>query len=291
MAHQVNVVWVVVSQRVSSQCRSVVPPESVGLASPRQVRQTHGPAGIRVRDPNERDCARQEQRSGQGKSRCKANPRAAAPGRTDSLFPSIRETCENYRGKEIEGERSCTKAEYLRMSNRCLARRGRLHTFESIDPARTGMLVVDMQNAFVAEGAAAEIPTAREVVPNINRVNAALRRAGGLVVWIVSTYGPNEEDRWPIMYDHVFGEEQGKSFRAALTAGSRATRSTRRWNRIPPTSRSARTASVPSSAAAAGSSSCCATAASTRYSSPVRSPACAANRRRGRRRCATSRPS
>ena len=104
--------------------------------------------------------------------------------------------------------------------NRCLARRGRLHTFESIDPARTGMLVVDMQNAFVAEGAAAEIPTAREVVPNINRINAALRRAGGLVVWIVSTYGPNEEDRWPIMYDHVFGEEQGKSFRAALTAGS-----------------------------------------------------------------------
>ena len=103
--------------------------------------------------------------------------------------------------------------------NRCLARRGRLHTFETVDPARTAMLVVDMQNAFVAEGAAAEIPTAREVVPNINRINAALRRAGGLVVWIVSTYGPEEEDRWPIMYDHVFGEEQGKAFRAALTAG------------------------------------------------------------------------
>ena len=104
--------------------------------------------------------------------------------------------------------------------NRCLARRGRLHTFESIDAAHTAMLVVDMQNAFVAEGAAAEIPTAREVVPNINRVNAALRQAGGLVVWIVSTYGPKEEDRWPIMYDHIFGEEQGKAFRAALSEGA-----------------------------------------------------------------------
>lgn len=104
--------------------------------------------------------------------------------------------------------------------NRCMARRGRLHTFESVDPARTAMLVVDMQNAFVAEGATAEIPSARGVVPNINRINAALRRAGGLVVWIVSTYGPNEEDRWPIMYDHVFGEEQGTAFRASLSAGA-----------------------------------------------------------------------
>ena len=104
--------------------------------------------------------------------------------------------------------------------NRCMARRGRVHTFESIEPAQTAMLVVDMQNAFVAEGAAAEIPTAREVVPNINRINAALRAAGGLVVWIDSTYGPSEDDRWPIMYNHVFGEEQGKSFRASLTEGA-----------------------------------------------------------------------
>jgi len=103
---------------------------------------------------------------------------------------------------------------------RCLARRGRIHTFESIDPARTAMLVVDMQNAFVAAGATAEISTARAVVPNINRIGNALRNAGGLVVWIVSTYGPKEADRWPIMYDHVFGKEQGKSFRAALTEGA-----------------------------------------------------------------------
>ena len=104
--------------------------------------------------------------------------------------------------------------------NRCMARRGRLHTFESIDPAHTAMLVVDMQNAFVAEGATAQIPSARGVVPNINRINAALRQAGGLVVWIVSTYGPDEENRWPIMYDHVFGEEQGKAFRASLSTGA-----------------------------------------------------------------------
>ena len=154
--------------------------------------------------------------------------------------------------------------------NRCLARRGRVHTFETVDPARTAMLVVDMQNAFVAEGAAAEIPVAREVVPNINRINAALRQAGGLVVWIVSTYGPDEEDRWPIMYDHVFGEEQGKAFRAALTAGDPGHEVYAPLEQAPATSPSARTGSAPSSAAAAGSRRCCGTGASTPSSSRAR---------------------
>ena len=104
--------------------------------------------------------------------------------------------------------------------DRCRARRGRVHTFETIDPARTAMLVVDMQEAFVAAGAVAEIPMAREIVPTINRVNQALRQAGGLVVWIVSTYGPKAEDRWPIMYDHIFDAATGERFRAALSEGA-----------------------------------------------------------------------
>ena len=104
--------------------------------------------------------------------------------------------------------------------DRCVARRGRVHTFEAIDPARTAMVVVDMQEAFVAEGAVAEIPMARRIVPNINRINTVLRQAGGLVVWVVSTYGPKPEDRWPIMYDHIFDEATGQRFRAALSEGA-----------------------------------------------------------------------
>jgi len=103
--------------------------------------------------------------------------------------------------------------------DRCMARRGRIHTFEAIDPRRTASVVVDMQEGFVAEGAVAEIPMARAIVPNINRLNEAVRRAGGLVVWIVSTYGPDAADRWPIMFDHIFSPENGRRFRAALSAG------------------------------------------------------------------------
>jgi ureidoacrylate peracid hydrolase len=44
-----------------------------------------------------------------------------------------------------------------------------------------------MQNYFVAEGFAAEVPAARDIVPNINRMAKALRAAGGTVVWIQTT--------------------------------------------------------------------------------------------------------
>ena len=63
-------------------------------------------------------------------------------------------------------------------------RRGRLHVFADFDPATAALVVVDMQNAFVAPGGLAEVPAARDIVPNINRIAGSIRRAGGAVVWI-----------------------------------------------------------------------------------------------------------
>jgi len=66
------------------------------------------------------------------------------------------------------------KAEIRReIVERVLARRGRLHLFESLDPKRTALLVIDMQNAFVAPGAPMEVPAARAIVGPINRLAAA----------------------------------------------------------------------------------------------------------------------
>ena len=56
---------------------------------------------------------------------------------------------------------------------------GKLHPFETINPRRTALLVIDMQNYFVKPGHQAETPMAREIVPNINRLAAELRRRGG----------------------------------------------------------------------------------------------------------------
>jgi len=100
-----------------------------------------------------------------------------------------------------------------------MRRRGKLHIYEKLTPARTALLVVDMQNAFVAEGAAIETPIAREIVPTINRLTAAARSSGALVVWIVSTYGPKPEDYWPTFFNHVMGTEAATRFRGALIDG------------------------------------------------------------------------
>ena len=68
---------------------------------------------------------------------------------------------------------------------RVLARRGRLHLFDRLDAQRTALVVIDMQNAFVAPGAPVEVPRARDIVPAINRLAAELRSRGVPVIWVL----------------------------------------------------------------------------------------------------------
>jgi ureidoacrylate peracid hydrolase len=46
------------------------------------------------------------------------------------------------------------------------------------------MIVVDMQNDFVQEGARAEIPSARAMVPRLNRLLDVCRRHKILIIYI-----------------------------------------------------------------------------------------------------------
>ncbi len=73
------------------------------------------------------------------------------------------------------------------VKDRVMSRMGRPWADETLDAASTALVVVDMQNYFVAEGFPAEVPMARQICPAINRVAAALREAGGTVVWIQTT--------------------------------------------------------------------------------------------------------
>jgi ureidoacrylate peracid hydrolase len=73
------------------------------------------------------------------------------------------------------------------LKDRVLRRQGKLVSHDTIDAARSALVVIDMQNYFVAEGFPLEVPVAREIVPNINCLATAMRDAGGLVVWIQTT--------------------------------------------------------------------------------------------------------
>jgi ureidoacrylate peracid hydrolase len=78
-----------------------------------------------------------------------------------------------------------------------LGRRGRLHVHENLDPAKTALIVVDLQNAFmVEEVAVAYVPIAVEIVPNVNRLAAAVRSTGGKVFWIKHTVDEASSIAW-----------------------------------------------------------------------------------------------
>lgn len=67
---------------------------------------------------------------------------------------------------------------------RVIRLQGKPFALDSIDAARTALVVVDMQNYYVAEAYPNHSPEAPTIVPNINRMAAAVRAAGGKVVWI-----------------------------------------------------------------------------------------------------------
>jgi ureidoacrylate peracid hydrolase len=99
---------------------------------------------------------------------------------------------------------------------RVLARRGRLHLFDRLDAKRTALLVIDMQNAFVAPGAPIEVPGARDVVPAINRLSAELRRRSVPVIWVLHQ---NSGD-WTGFFDVLVRPENRARAAQALSAGS-----------------------------------------------------------------------
>lgn len=82
------------------------------------------------------------------------------------------------------------------LSERIHARRGRLHGYESYNPETTALLVVDMQNYFVAGDEQGFCEAARDIVPNINRLAGTLRGAGGTVVWIQMEASAESRENW-----------------------------------------------------------------------------------------------
>ncbi|WP_118132939.1 cysteine hydrolase family protein [Oceanicella sp. SM1341] len=65
-----------------------------------------------------------------------------------------------------------------------------------IDPARTAHVVIDLQDGFMAEGAPVEVPVARDIVGNVNRITRALRAAGGTIVYTRFTSDPESWSAW-----------------------------------------------------------------------------------------------
>jgi ureidoacrylate peracid hydrolase len=80
-------------------------------------------------------------------------------------------------------------------------RRGKEHVYDDLNPAKTAMVAVDLQNGFMMPGIAhALCEMAPEVVPNVNRIAGVLRATGGTVVWIKNAFNEKSLVSWSSLY-------------------------------------------------------------------------------------------
>jgi len=103
------------------------------------------------------------------------------------------------------------------VKERLLKIRGDLRIFKDLDPASTALVIIDMQNAFVAEGGPIEVPAARGIVEPINRMAQACRELGVPVIWIRSHHPRNGGD-WRHFFDHFVRPERREAAAAHLSA-------------------------------------------------------------------------
>ena len=80
------------------------------------------------------------------------------------------------------------------------AQRGRLNRYDHLVGPKTALVVVDLQNAFMLPGMPVEVPAAREIVPNVNKLAAATRAAGGKVVWVKMCL-EGQSEAWRVFFD------------------------------------------------------------------------------------------
>lgn len=103
---------------------------------------------------------------------------------------------------------------------RVLKRQGRWNVHDDVPAEKTALVVVDMQNYFMAPGQQVEIPAAREIVPNINRLAAELRQRGGTVVWIRTISNEDSFKNWSHFHDVLNTPERKTRRHEAMKEGA-----------------------------------------------------------------------
>jgi ureidoacrylate peracid hydrolase len=104
--------------------------------------------------------------------------------------------------------------------DRVLARRGQYHWFEELDPRRTALVIIDMQELFCAPGAPAEVANSREIVPPINNLTEELRKIGVLVIWVLhANVQLSGRSDWDLFFNYIVAEEVRQKTMESLSPG------------------------------------------------------------------------
>ena len=96
--------------------------------------------------------------------------------------------------------KSCLLPEHIEKN---IVRDGVPHSVTSLDHADTALVVVDMQNFYMKEGATSFCPHAQAIVPNVNRLADAVRRFGCPVIWLRNVTTAKAFKSWSRHYDRM----------------------------------------------------------------------------------------
>lgn len=99
--------------------------------------------------------------------------------------------------------------------DRVMKKRGRLRVFERFEPARTALVVIDMQAFYVTD-----VPPAVAIIPNINRMARSFRERGASVAWVKMTAGQGGRSLWPLYHERFFTPANAARHRDNLTPGT-----------------------------------------------------------------------
>jgi ureidoacrylate peracid hydrolase len=98
-----------------------------------------------------------------------------------------------------------------RVTESVKARRGTEHPHADLVPTKTALVVIDLQNGFMMDGVAhALCETAREIVPNVNRLASTVRKTGGGVFWIQNTHDEQCLQSWSNLHAMTSPEQVNK---------------------------------------------------------------------------------
>jgi ureidoacrylate peracid hydrolase len=107
------------------------------------------------------------------------------------------------------------------VTQRVIARTGTPHPHANLDPRRTALVVVDLQNAFMDDEVGhAVCPMARDIVPNVNRLASVVRGVGGGVFWIKNTVDERSAFEWSHAQEMLTPVARARRI-AAMSEGSK----------------------------------------------------------------------
>ena len=95
-----------------------------------------------------------------------------------------------------------------------------MESFDRLDPRRTALVIIDMQDTFCAPGAPGEVQQSRGIVDQINYLSQELRMMTVPIIWVLhANWRIAGGSDWELFFNHVVADEVRERTLESLAPG------------------------------------------------------------------------